>query len=180
MEKLLFQDRDVIGSVAYVDTNSVLVEVEDNEKLSLLNIGSIVAIQTTRAFEFTIGIIDKVRRKANAILPLESLEDESEDVLERNFSYISSDVIQVSLIGTYKTVDGELRNSFKRGIDTFPQITHQCYSINGDNLKLFMNIISDDVSSEKRLVVGTFAIDNNATAILDGDKFFQSFQSLFF
>ena len=48
MGKLLFHDRDVIGSVAYVDTNSVLVEVEDNEKLSLLNIGSIVAIQTTR------------------------------------------------------------------------------------------------------------------------------------
>jgi len=38
MGKLLFHDRDVIGSVAYVDTNSVLVEVEDNEKLSLLNI----------------------------------------------------------------------------------------------------------------------------------------------
>ena len=178
MGKLLFHDRDVIGSVAYVDTNSVLVEVEDNEKLSLLNIGSIVAIQTTRTFEFTIGIIDKVRRKANAILPLESLEGESEDVLEGDFSYISSDIIQVSLIGTYKTVDGVLRNSFRRGIDTFPQITHCCYSINGDNLKLFMNIISDEIPSEKQLVVGTFAIDNNATAILDGDKFFQRHASI--
>ena len=178
MGKLLFHDRDVIGSVAYVDTNSVLVEVEDNEKLSLLNIGSIVAIQTTRTFEFTIGIIDKVRRKANAILPLESLEGESEDVLEGDFSYISSDIIQVSLIGTYKTVDGVLRNSFRRGIDTFPQITHYCYSINGDNLKLFMNIISDEIPSEKQLVVGTFAIDNNATAILDGDKFFQRHASI--
>lgn len=178
MDKLSFQDYDVIGSVAYVDTNTVLVEVENNEKISLLNIGSIVAIQTTRNFEYTIGIIDKIRRKANELLPLESSTDEYDDIFEDTFSYISLDVIQVSLIGTYKTVDGEHRNSFKRGIDTFPQITHHCYSINGDNLKLFMNIISDEIPSEKQLVVGTFAIDNNATAILDGDKFFQRHASI--
>lgn len=61
MDKLVFQENDTIGSVIYVDTNQVLIEVEDNEKISLLNVGSIVAIQTTRSFEFTIGIIDKVR-----------------------------------------------------------------------------------------------------------------------
>ena len=93
-------------------------------------------------------------------------------------AYISSDVIQVSLIGTYKTVDGDTKNFFKRGIDSFPQITHHCYSINGNNLKLFMNIISDDVSLEKQLNIGKFAIDENATAILDGDKFFQRHASI--
>ena len=38
MNKLVFQKKDTIGSVIYVDTNQVLIEVEDNEKISLLNI----------------------------------------------------------------------------------------------------------------------------------------------
>lgn len=176
MSKLSFSELDKIGSVIYVDTNQVLIEVEDNEKILLLNVGSIVAIQTTRAFEFTIGIIDKVRRKVNEFSYSDDLlvvDEESEDE-----THISSDVIQVSLIGTYRTVDGENKNIFKRGIDTFPQITHDCYSINGENLKLFMNIISDEVSSEKQLIIGQFAIDSNATAILDGDKFFQRHASI--
>lgn len=176
MDKLVFQENDTIGSVIYVDTNQVLIEVEDNEKISLLNVGSIVAIKTTRSFEFTIGIIDKVKRKANELIELVDSKDECSENLED--AYISSDVIQVSLIGTYKTVDGDTKNFFKRGIDSFPQITHHCYSINGNNLKLFMNIISDDVSLEKQLNIGKFAIDENATAILDGDKFFQRHASV--
>lgn len=175
--KLLFKEVDTIGSVIYVDTNQIMIEVEDSEKISLLNVGSIVAVQTTRTFEFTIGIIEKVRRKVNELIQSEDLIDEYKENVEGNM-YISSDIIQVSLIGTYKTVDGETKNSFKRGIDTFPQITHRCYSINGNNLKLFMNIISDEVSLEKQLVIGKFAIDDNATAILDGDKFFQRHASI--
>ena len=177
MDRLVFQENDTIGSVIYVDTNQVLIEVEDNEKISLLNVGSIVAIQTTRSFEFTIGIIDKVRRKASEIMEFDNLTDEYSENHEVEV-YISSDIIQVSLIGTYKIVDGDTKNSFKRGIDTFPQITHHCYSINGNNLKIFMNIISDDVSLEKQLVIGKFAIDDNTTAILDGDKFFQRHASI--
>lgn len=175
--KLLFKEVDTIGSVIYVDTNQIMIEVEDSEKISLLNVGSIVAVQTTRTFEFIIGIIEKVRRKVNELIQSEDLIGEYKENVEGDM-YISSDIIQVSLIGTYKTVDGETKNSFKRGIETFPQITHRCYSINGNNLKLFMNIISDGVSLEKQLVIGKFAIDDNATAILDGDKFFQRHASI--
>ncbi|CDE23207.1 MAG: ATP-binding protein [Amedibacillus dolichus] len=176
MSELSFNEFDKIGSVIYVDTNQVLIEVEENEKISLLKVGSIVAIQTTRKFEFTIGLIDKVRRKANELLTLDNFMDEYDEDFE--YEYVSSDIIQISLIGTYKTVDGDDKNIFKRGIDTFPQISHNCYSINGDNLNSFMNIIGDKVSSEKQLEIGTFAIDNSARAILDGDKFFQRHASI--
>lgn len=174
MDKLTFQDVDRIGSVIYVDTNQVLIDVENNDKIYLLNVGSIVAIQTTRVFEYIIGIIDRVKRKVNDFFEVDEVENELSDGEE----YISSDVIQVSLIGTYKTVDGNSKNNFKRGIDTFPQITHNCFSINGENLRLFMNVISDEVSSEKQLIIGKFAIDDNALAILDGDKFFQRHASI--
>ena len=69
--KLLFKEVDTIGSVIYVDTNQIMIEVEDSEKISLLNVGSIVAVQTTRTFEFTIGIIEKVRRKVNELIQLQ-------------------------------------------------------------------------------------------------------------
>lgn len=162
MNKIQFTKEDLIGQVVYVDTNQVLVEVENDESINLLNVGSIVSIQTTRTYEFTIGLIDKVKRKVNELLT----EDENEIKL-------SSDLVQVSLIGTYLTVDGDVKNRFKRGIDTFPQITHACHMINGENLKLFMNIISNEINVDKQLSIGNFTMDKGATAILDGDKFFQ-------
>lgn len=162
MNKMQFTKEDLIGQVVYVDTNQVLVEVENDESINLLNVGSIVSIQTTRTYEFTIGLIDKVKRKVNELLT----EDENEIKL-------SSDLVQVSLIGTYLTVDGDVKNRFKRGIDTFPQITHACHMINGENLKLFMNIISNEINVDKQLSIGNFTMDKGATAILDGDKFFQ-------
>ena len=173
MSKITFGERETVGRVVYVDTNQVIIEVEDSEKTALLNIGGVVAIQTTRSYEFTIGIIDKVKRKVFDSSTLTGEDDEMDDD-----SYVSSDTIQVSLIGTYKTVYGSKRNVFKRGIETFPQITHRCYSVYGDNLNLFMNIISNEPPTTKQLIIGNFSVDDNATAILDGDKFFQRHASI--
>lgn len=174
MSKISFDDKDIIGSVIYVDTNQVLIEVEDSEKISLLNVGSIVAIETTRIFEYTIGLINKVKRKANDLI----LNDETIDMEADEEFILSTDVIQVILIGTYRIVDGAKTNIFKRGIDTFPQISNSCFSINNENLNLFMNIISEKIPTEKQLNIGKFSIDINTTAILDGDKFFQRHASI--
>lgn len=174
MSKISFHDKDIIGSVIYVDTNQVLIEVEDSEKISLLNVGSIVAIETTRTFEYNIGLINKVQRKANDLI----LTDENIDMEADEEFILSTDVIQVILIGTYRIVDGSKTNTFKRGIDTFPQISNSCFSINSENLNFFMNIISEKIPTEKQLNIGKFSIDINTTAILDGDKFFQRHASI--
>lgn len=174
MSKISFHDKDIIGSVIYVDTNQVLIEVEDSEKISLLNVGSIVAIETTRTFEYTIGLINKVQRKANDLI----LTDENIDMEADEEFILSTDVIQVILIGTYRIVDGSKTNTFKRGIDTFPQISNNCFSINSENLNFFMNIISEKIPTEKQLNIGKFSIDINTTAILDGNKFFQRHASI--
>lgn len=57
MNKMQFTKEDLIGQVVYVDTNQVLVKLK-HESINLLNVGSIVSIQTTRTYEFTIGLID--------------------------------------------------------------------------------------------------------------------------
>ena len=36
-----------------------------------------------------------------------------------------------------------------------------------------MNIISNEINVDKQLSIGNFTMDKGATAILDGDKFFQ-------
>ena len=179
MNKISFIESDKIGTVIYVDTNQVIVEVDDSEKISLINVGSIVAIQTTKRHEFIIGTIDKIRRKINEFTQLDITEDEfSEDSEYDEDVCVSLDMIKVSLIGTYKSVDGEHENHFKRGIDTFPQINHFCYLINGENLKLFMNNICGELTISKHLEIGMFAIDDKAVAILDGNKFFQRHASI--
>lgn len=179
MNKISFIESDKVGTVIYVDTNQVIVEVDDSEKISLINVGSIVAIQTTKRHEFIIGTIDKIRRKINEFTQLDITEDQfSEDSEYEEDICISLDTIKVSLIGTYKSVDGDHENYFKRGIDTFPQINHFCYLINGENLKLFMNNICGGLTISKHLEIGMFAIDDEAVAILDGNKFFQRHASI--
>lgn len=179
MNKISFIESDKVGTVIYVDTNQVIVEVDDSEKISLINIGSIVAIQTTKRHEFIIGTIDKIRRKINEFTQLDITEDEfGEDSEYEEDICVSLDTIKVSLIGTYKSVDGDHENYFKRGIDTFPQINHFCYLINGENLKLFMNNICGGLTISKHLEIGMFAIDDKAVAILDGNKFFQRHASI--
>ena len=39
MNKMQFTKEDLIGQVVYVDTNQVLVEVENDESINLLNVG---------------------------------------------------------------------------------------------------------------------------------------------
>lgn len=119
-------------------------------------------------------MINKVQRKPNDLI----LTDETIDMEADEEFILSTDVIQVILIGTYRIVDGAKTNIFKRGIDTFPQISNSCFSINNENLNLFMNIISEKIPTEKQLNIGKFSIDINTTAILDGDKFFQRHASI--
>lgn len=41
----------------------------------------------------------------------------------------------------YRTVDGDMIDTFKRGADSFPQIDRDCFVIEGGNLQRFMGIL---------------------------------------
>jgi len=84
-----------------------------------------------------------------------------------------SDHMQAFVIGTYRTVDGEKADTFKRGADSFPQIDRECFVIEGGNLQRFMGILGAEFSADERLKLGTFVADRSADAIASGDKFFQ-------
>jgi len=83
------------------------------------------------------------------------------------------DHMQLFVIGTYRTVDGDSKNTFKRGADSFPQIDRDCFVIESSNLQRFMGILGAGVPNDERLKLGTFVADRSAEAIANGDKFFQ-------
>ena len=163
---LSFADNDLLGSVTYVDTEQIIIEIENTHIMGQICVGNIVAIETGKQHQYLIALIDKVTRKY--------VEDFDDDSVEQNEMMISSaDYVKVSVIGTYHSAFGNARNVFKRGVDTFPQIESKCYCVSGNNLQSFMNILSKDIATEKRLKIGSFMMDTHADAVLDGNRLFQ-------
>lgn len=162
---LKFLGNDFLGSVIQVDTEQIIIEIENDIILNKICVGNIVSIETSKQHEKLIALIDKVSRKY-----IETLSEES-DADEVIVS--SADYIKVSVIGTYHSVYGSEHDIFKRGVETFPQIESKCYCLSGQNLQNFMNILGKNIHVDKRLKIGTFMIDMGADAVLDGNKFFQ-------
>ena len=167
MEQLLsFSENDFLGSVTHVDTEQVVIEIENQGIMGKICVGNIVAIETGKRHEHLIALIDKVTRKY--------IDDFSEDEEDADDIMVSSaDYIKVGIVGTYHAVIGSAHDVFKRGVDSFPQIESKCYCITGSNLQNFMNILSKDISGDKRLRIGSFMMDAHADAVLDGNRFFQ-------
>ena len=167
MAQLLnFTDSDLLGSVTHVDTEQIIIEIENPLIMAQICVGNLVAIETGKHHELLISLIDKVTRKY-----VDDFNDSEEDVNDIMIS--SADYVKVSIIGTYHSVFGNARDVFKRGVDTFPQIESKCFCISGLNLQNFMNVLSHNIDTDKRLKIGSFMMDSSADAVLDGNKFFQ-------
>ncbi len=164
---LSFENVDEIGHVAGVDTSKVAVDIVDEDILTRITIGQMVAIQGVTELEHLIGIVDRVTRGVRDSLPDPNEGD------ELFIGTVFKDSIRVVLIGTYRSVDGSKKNTFKRGADSFPQINKRVYNIQGKNLQRFMSLLSADIPSGEQLKLGAFVSDANADAIASGDKFFQ-------
>mgnify|MGYP003288661191 FL=1 len=161
-----FNENDILGRVTHVDTEQIIIEIENGTIMNKICVGNLVAIETSKQHEKLIALIDKVTRKY-----IENYMDEDDEVDEMMIS--SADYIKVSVIGTYHSVYGSAHDLFKRGVESFPQIESLCYGISGQNLQNFMNILGKDIDADKRLKIGSFMMDTAADAVLDGNKFFQ-------
>ena len=169
VNKLNFEAKDQLGRVVTVDTSRVLISVEEHEQMTSIAVGNLIAINGRTANEFLIGIIERVTRSISEKLLLENESDDGSIPLGES----QDDFIRAVLIGTYRIVDGSLSNTFKRGADCFPQIDKTCFHLSGNNLQLFMNLLSANVAENERLTLGHFMADETAIAVANGDKFFQ-------
>jgi hypothetical protein len=170
---LQFNLDDRIGRVIAVDTSRVLIEVQDASLITRVGIGNLVAVRGTTEREFLIGMTERVTRSLRDAM----LDDDGEDT-EIPLTPHPEDIVRVVLVGTYRTVEGEKRNVFKRGADSFPQIDRDCFILDGGNLQRFMGLLGADIKEEERLQLGHFIVDRSAIAIASGDKFFQRHASI--
>ncbi len=159
-----------LGKVASVDTSRVAVDVTDSALLTRIGVGNLMAIRGTTEAEFLIAIVERVTRSMQ-----EELQEAESGEQEDSLQYVEAprDLVRAAMIGTFRTVDGEKRNTFKRGADSFPQIDRDCFIIEGPNLQRFMGTLGSEYPEAERLKLGVFVADRTAEAIASGDRFFQ-------
>lgn len=96
-----FEDNTAIGTVFSVDTATLIVKVEELEKLRKLQVNHLVAIQSSKAGQHLIGIINRITRKAS-----DDEQSAEEDLGFNNFLF-TENFLKVNLIGTLLNKHGE-------------------------------------------------------------------------
>lgn len=158
-----YSDEDTLGKVASVDTATVIITVEDTEKLKRLQVNRLAVLQSSKPGQHLIGLISQVTRKKLPVIQLEG-EDPLPD--EQN-------LCKVSLIGSLLDADGLNRNVFRRTLESVPEIDANCFSLEGEYLTAFMRVISQAENEDNALILGKYTLDEHAVAYLNGNKFFQ-------
>ena len=160
-----YKAEESIGTVESVDTGTVVVHVENEEKLKALQVNQLVALRSSKVGQFLIGLVVKIMRKTSS----EPIDEDMPD----NGSVIEN-AMKVTLIGTHIDKVGTKPNVFKRTLETVPEINAECFVITGAKLTQFMQAISSLAAKNKNpLSMGKYTLDDEAEAWLDGNKFFQ-------
>src|SRR5690606_41921624 len=85
--------------------------------------------------------------------------------------------VQLTLVGTVcLTVGNSAR--FSRSLVQVPEIDAHCHILRDAQLQSFMNLLSSEGKTEHSLEIGSYTIDENAKAYLDGNKLFQRHAAL--
>jgi hypothetical protein len=82
----------------------------------------------------------------------------------------------VSLVGTVRREareDGLAANRFTRSLAATPAARSPGFALHGESLGAFMQLLAQSSDRRYALVLGQYTLDANATAYLDGDRFFQ-------
>lgn len=166
MSILAFEDNEAMGRVQSVDTATVVVRVDDIDALRVLQVNRLVALQSSRAGHKLVGVIHKITR--TAVEEAKSADGESLDG-----AYPELNLVRVTLIGTLIDREGGQENVFRRTLETVPEIDAGCFSIEGERLTRFMNVISAGGGGAQRLSLGAYTLDPNAEAFFNGNKLFQ-------
>lgn len=167
MTILNYEDSEALGHVQSVDTATVVVRVDDIEALRTLQVNRLVALQSSRAGQHLIGIIQKITRTAL----VERSGSAELDGSEQAFPEVN--LCRITLIGTLVARLGNQSNVFRRTLETVPEIEANCFALEGEKLTRFMEVISAVTADGQRLSLGHYSLDPAAEAFLNGNKLFQ-------
>lgn len=153
-----------IGVVESVDTANIIIKIENEEKLKKMQVNQLVVVQSSKVGQHLIALVNKIMRNSS----LDAIDEENKPI------YSIENIVKATLIGTHLDVYGTKPNVFKRTLETVPEIDADCYVLQSERLTSFMRAISQvAIDSKNPLTLGTYTLDDNAEAWLDGNKFFQ-------
>ena len=157
------ENKKSFGKVQSVDTASVVINVEDAEALSKVQVNHLTVIKAPKVGQSLIGLVTKIMRKFGDITDLA----EGEEIA-------SADIVKVLLIGTLMDKYGLEENVFKRTLESVPEIDAECYMMDESMLSAFMGIVSKKgADTEYPLQIGSYSMSDEAIAWIDGNKLFQ-------
>lgn len=169
-------DIGYLGTVLQVDSRRVMLNAED-EHLVRASIGKLVTLRKSSADDWLIGMVDRIVRQ------IVTAEVTEKDEAQKDASNIdplspSGNAITVTLVGMVRWETGETRHEFTRSLLDMPDIGQECFVLKGEHLKAFMGLLVKNCDTEQALEIGKYTLDPEATAYLDGDKFFQRHAAL--
>ncbi len=162
-----FSDTESLGSVISVDTAAITIRVDDLDRLKRLQVNRLVVLQSSKPGQHLIGIVVKITRKPDT-RELDEVELGDEELVPNE-----NNLVKVTLIGTLLDRVGTDQNVFRRTLETVPEIDANCFSLDGERLTKFMQVISDVKTDGPKLSLGHFTLDDEAIAYLNGNKLFQ-------
>ena len=169
-------DPAYLGSVLQVDTRRVMINSED-EHLERASIGKLVTLKKGAADDWLIGMVDRIVRQI-VTADTTNIGDEKDKPENNDLSPFSGNAVTVTLVGMVRWNAGEAKHEFTRSLVDMPDIRQDCFVLKGDSLKAFMGLLVKKGDTEQALEIGKYTLDLDATAYLDGDKFFQRHAAL--
>lgn len=161
-----FSANESLGKIISVDTASVIVRVDELERLKRMQVNRLIAIRSSRAGQHLIGIISRITRTSQDPIDLPISPDDLAPPTENN-------LVKVALIGTFVDKDGLRANAFKRTLETVPEIDADCFPLESGRLTSFMKALSQVDGEGPQLDIGQYALDEDARALLNGNRLFQ-------
>ncbi|HEB86432.1 MAG TPA: ATP-binding protein [Gammaproteobacteria bacterium] len=170
------KDGGYLGTVLQVDTRRVSISAKD-EHLIRASIGKLVALRRGTVDDWLIGMVDRIVRQIVTADMTEN-DEEHEDNSNNDALPLSGNAVTVTLVGMVRWNSEKSQHDFTRSLLDLPDIGQDCFVLKGDFLKSFMGLLVKKGNTEQALEIGKYALDPDATAYLDGDKFFQRHAAL--
>lgn len=171
-------DSYILGNIREVDTRKVTILVNSDKDLRKARVGQLVTVQLSGATEcWLIGMIDKViKAVVTQPLTLEVQEDDADEIDAFEDSVVNT--VKITLMSGARWDAIAQKYKFSRSLDHVPEIDSTCYILKDAHLEEFMRVISECGNGEDSLELGSYKLNENARAYVDGNKLFQRHAAL--
>lgn len=171
-------DSYTLGNIREVDTRKVTILVKSDQDLRKARVGQLVTVQLSGATEcWLIGMIDKViKAVVTQPLTLEVPEDDADEIDAFEDSVVNT--VKITLMGAARWDAMVQKYKFSRSLDHVPEIDSTCFVLKDAHLEGFMRVIAECGDGEHSLELGSYKLNENARAYVDGNKLFQRHAAL--